>query len=53
MSALLTRLGYSTFELFSFTAIGIPVWLISVCYLLILAVVCPIAAIKATTTGRS
>ena len=35
MSALITRLGYDTFELFSFTAIGIPVWLIVACYLLI------------------
>ena len=35
LSALVTRLGYGTFELFSFTAIGIPVRLIGACYLLI------------------
>ena len=30
-SDLVTRLGYGSFELFSFTAIGIPVWLIGAC----------------------
>ncbi len=35
LSALVTRLGYGTVALFSFTAIGIPVWLIGACYLLI------------------
>jgi di/tricarboxylate transporter len=34
-SDLFSRLGYGSFELFSFTAIGIPVWLIGACYLVI------------------
>ena len=34
-SDLVSRLGYGSFELFSFTAIGIPVWLIGACYLVI------------------
>lgn len=34
-SDLVTRLGYGSFELFSFTAIGIPVWLIGACYLVL------------------
>ncbi|WP_413747053.1 SLC13 family permease [Synechococcus sp. MIT S9507] len=34
-SDLVTRLGYGSYGLFSFTAIGIPVWLIGACYLVI------------------
>ena len=34
-SDLVSRLGYCSFELFSFTAIGIPVWLIGAFYLVI------------------
>ena len=34
-SDVVSRLGYGSFELFSFTAIGIPVWLIGACYLVI------------------
>ena len=36
-SDLVTRLGYGTYELFSFTAIGIPVWLLGACYLVLCA----------------
>ena len=47
------RLGYGSFELFSFTAIGIPVWLIGACYLAIAGRFSPRSrVIKATTTSR-